>query len=279
LVDGLGCYCLDAGDLFQELSLAFDRHGECLVDLFLHGDMLRICLGVEPGADGQVFFAGHDAEHAAKAAHAFAVGPVCGLASHEDGGPYVIDAVVEDGEPLVPLAARLAVALGLLEGGQLGAVGALVRPDPDAVDDQAVELGVGFEVVADRLLDGAALEVAGALAVFGAGPEATALDHLHECLSRGRLDRDHWLDRLDNMLPGAVPVSAGQIRMDDQQLVLGDHVPEHEEHGLAVLAAAVVDDEEGAPGDQAFDAVFLGEEVKLWFHVISVVDDAVLAKC
>jgi hypothetical protein len=67
--------------------------------------------------------------------------------------------------------------------------------------------------------------------------------------------------------------------MDDQQLVLGDHVPKLEEHGLAVFAAAVVDDEEGAPGDQAFDAVFLGEEVKLWFHVISVVDDAVLAKC
>jgi hypothetical protein len=41
----------------------------------------------------------------------------------------------------------------------------------------------------------------------------------------------------------------------------------------------VVHYEEGAPGDQAFDAVFLGEEVKLWFHVISVVDDAVLAKC
>ncbi len=75
------------------------------------------------------------------------------------------------------------------------------------------------------------------------------LDHVEEGLVRIGDDQCGVADRRADEFLGALPLDLSQMSVDHDDLVGGDALADLEVGGLAVLAAAAVDDEESAAAD------------------------------
>lgn len=189
-----------------------------MVDKALCCHISGTSFGVDVGGGAQIGAAGHDAKHARQTRHTHTVSPMGLLPGLRDFAEHLRLGHCEDRQPVEPCPSRLAVARGCPERDGLRPARAFVHAQTHAIDDQTIKTGMGFQKPADFSLDGAAFQIRRALPLGGARPQAALVNHLREGFNSNRLDRHERCHRGDNMIPGARPVGAGQLRMDHQKL-------------------------------------------------------------
>ena len=119
-------------------------------------------------------------------------------------------------------------------------------------DDPAAEARVGLEVAAKFPLDGSSFQRAGTPPDIRGRKPAPFLDAVEQGLAGGNgreNQRYGGRQRLPDMLDRAGPFDLAERRMDGDQPVAGDDAGQQDRHGLAVLATAGRDRDEGAGPD------------------------------
>jgi hypothetical protein len=152
-------------------------------------------------------------------------------------------------QPIIPFSTGLGVAFAERKNLGFGPRSGLFSTQTHAVDNQAAEVVI-FDIVPDSFLNRASLEVRGTLTVFGRGEHSTVPYHIHEGFDSDYLDsRQVWTGTLYE-IPATGPMHFREISVYDQYLRLWHQAFYLQRHGLAIFAAAVIDDEESASFDK-----------------------------
>lgn len=152
-------------------------------------------------------------------------------------------------KPIIPFSTGLGVSFTERKNLGFGPRTGLFSSQTYAVNNQAAEVII-FDIMPDSFLNGSALEVRGTLTILGRGEHSSVPYHIDEGFDSPYLDdRKVWTGTLYEV-KAAGPMHFRQVSVYDQYLRLWHQAFDLQRHGLAIFAAAMVDDEESASFDQ-----------------------------